>query len=69
MLDQFGDLVMVQIANLGLGGVLISFMAYGMRTLWQELQDERKKSAELVAKMLEISKETSIMIERITSGR
>lgn len=67
MLEGVADLLSGQYGMTGIAGGLLALMMTGIVVLWRALVRERKRTSELVDKMLEMTAHTAIMIERITS--
>lgn len=67
MLDGIMNFVVQQLSDMGLSGVLVTVMAVAVYVIWKELQAERRRSEDLVEKMQDLSNDTLVMIERITS--
>ena len=67
MLESIADLLSGQYGMTGIVGGLLGLMLLGIGTLWRALTRERKRTSELVDKMLEMSAQTATMIERIMS--
>jgi len=67
LFDDFVSAIISQLGNQGISGVLVIGLAVAIYSLWKELQAERRRSEDLVDKMQELSKDTMIMIERITN--
>ncbi len=51
---------------MGLAGLMIGGQWVAMAYLWRALKEERLRGEDLVEKMLEMSTEAAIMVERIT---
>ncbi len=66
MLESIADLLSGQYGMTGVVGGLYGLMMTGIVVLWRALVRERKRTSELVDKMLEMTAHTAIMIERIT---
>lgn len=64
----FVEIIIEQISNLGVSGAIIAGLLYTTAKLWNALQKERRRTNILADKLHELSKETAIMIERV-SGR
>jgi len=67
MLDEVTDFTIQQLTDLGFCGFIIGCLIVALYQVWKALQKERKRCEVLVDKMQELSRETNIMIERITS--
>lgn len=66
MFSEFSDFVLGQLANLGFSGVVIGFLGFCIVALWRKLTTATERNDYLVDKMIMISGETSVMLERIT---
>ncbi len=66
MLDKVSDFTVQQLTDMGFCGFVIGCLFVALYALWKALQKERKRCEVLVDKMHELSRETNIMIERIT---
>lgn len=66
MFSEFSDFVLGQLANLGFSGVVIGFLGACIIALWRKLSAATERNDYLVDKMIMISSETSVMLERIT---
>ena len=68
MFENLIAFILSQLTEMGVCGFIVALMLVALYKVWQALQLERLRSENLVGKMYELSKETVVMIERI-SGR
>lgn len=61
------DHLIEQLDSMGIYGLIISLLIVAVVKIWAELRTERKRNEDLSNRMLEMAKETSILIERITA--
>ena len=64
--SEFSTIITEQLSSMGLAGMVIAILLVAVIALWRALQQERERCESLVDLMLEQSKETATMIERIT---
>lgn len=64
----FLDVIIEQLSAMGVSGAVIAGLLYVVFQLWSSLKAERHRTTNLAEKLYELSKETAIMIERV-SGR
>jgi len=67
VLSRLLDHLLEQLDTTGIYGLIIVLLIVAVAKLWAELRAERKRNEDLSSKMLEMAKETSILIERITA--
>jgi len=67
MLGEILDYIIAQLLSMGPSGFIIGVLLVVLSKVWKALQNERRRSDNLVDKMQEMSRETATMIERITS--
>lgn len=54
------------LSQLGLAGFVITVLALALIALWRAFRQTQRRCDELVDKMIEMSRETNIMVERVT---
>jgi len=64
--SELSSIITNQLGSMGLAGMVIAILLVAVVVLWRALQQERGRCKDLVDLMLEQSKETATMIERIT---
>lgn len=64
--DALVNLLSGQSGVVGFLAVIVAMAVVAISVLWRALQKERSRTSTLVDKMLEMSAETAIIIERIT---
>jgi hypothetical protein len=68
-LDSLVNILFGQLENMGFAGLVIIAQFIAINHLWRAMREERRRSEHLVDKMLEMTSDASIMIERITGRR
>ena len=66
MFSEVVDFSMKQLSEMGVAGFIVGGLLAALYVIWKELLAERKRCEDLVGKMQDLSKETLIMIERVT---
>lgn len=67
MFAKVSDFTFQQLTDMGFCGFVIGCLFVAVYALWKALQKERKRCEVLADKLHELSRETNIMIERITA--
>ena len=64
--SEYSSIITEQLSSMGLPGMVIAILLVAVIALWRALRQERSRCEDLVDLMMEQSRETALMIERIT---